>query len=61
LEDWTQELSLLSSSAELGDAALNPADEVRRPAQDRREVHEARQEERRMRAARFVPKSRDFH
>ncbi|MBX3507795.1 MAG: error-prone DNA polymerase [Parvibaculum sp.] len=61
LEDWTQELSLLSSSAELGDAALNPADEVRRPAQDSREVHEARQEERRMRAARFVPKSRDFH
>ena len=61
LEDWTQELSRLSSGVELGDAALYPADEVRRPAQDSRDVHEARQEERRMRAARFVPKSRDFH
>jgi error-prone DNA polymerase len=61
LEDWTQELSLLSSGVELGDAALYPTDEVRRPTQDSREVHEARQEERRMRAARFVPKSRDFH
>jgi error-prone DNA polymerase len=61
LEDWTQELGRLSTDNDIGEAALSPTDEVRRPARDIRQVNEAKEEEKRMRAARFVPKSRDFH
>ena len=61
LEDWTQELSLLSTVSDIGEAALFPTDEIKHPSRDIRQVNEARQEEKRMRAARFVPKSRDFH
>ncbi|MBO6679863.1 error-prone DNA polymerase [Parvibaculum sp.] len=61
LEDWTQELGRLSTGNDIGETALSPTDEVKRPARDIRQVNEAKQEEKRMRAARFVPKSRDFH
>ena len=61
LEDLTHELAGLSEIGDIGEAALSPVDEVKRPSYDPREVVTARHEERRLRAARFVPKSRDFH
>ncbi|MDP2123721.1 MAG: error-prone DNA polymerase [Parvibaculum sp.] len=61
LEDMTHELASLSEIDGIGEAALSPADEMKRPSHDPREVVTARHEERRLRAARFVPKSRDFH
>jgi len=61
LEDLTGELAGLSEIGDIGEVALSPADEVKRASRDPREVVTARHEERRLRAARFVPKSRDFH
>lgn len=61
LEDLTCELAGLSEIGDIGEAALSPVDEVKRASRDPRETATARHEERRLRAARFVPKSRDFH
>ncbi|PKQ02494.1 MAG: error-prone DNA polymerase, partial [Alphaproteobacteria bacterium HGW-Alphaproteobacteria-11] len=61
IEDMTHELASLSENDGIGEAALSPADEAKRPSHDPREVVTTRYEERRLRAARFVPKSRDFH
>ena len=62
LEDWTQELALLTSGGfESISAVACPVNEAGGPTPDERQAHEARQEERRLKAARFVPKSRDFH
>lgn len=60
LEDWTSELGLLSAE-DFGDAAIARADGVKHPGQDPRDGNHSREEQKRMRAARFVPKSRDFH
>ncbi|ABS64140.1 DNA polymerase III, alpha subunit [Parvibaculum lavamentivorans DS-1] len=61
LEDWTHELAHLSSEADIGEALISPADGVKHPGQDPRDGNHTREEQKRMRAARFVPKSRDFH
>lgn len=61
LEDLTDELTGLSEIGDIGEVALLPIDEVKRASRDPREAVTARHEERRLRAARFVPKSRDFH
>jgi error-prone DNA polymerase len=60
LEDWTQELGLLSSE-DFGEAVIARADGVKHPGQDPRDGNHSKEEQKRMRAARFVPRSRDFH
>ena len=60
LEDRTYELAGLSELGSIGETILAPADEGKRPSRSR-EVVTAQHEARRLRAARFVPKSRDFH
>lgn len=60
LEDWTSELGLLSSE-DFGGAVIAPADGVKHPRHDPRDGNPSRGEQKRMRAARFVPRSRDFH
>ena len=60
LEDWTGELSLLSSE-DFGEAVIARADGVKHPGHDPRDGNYGKEEQKRMRAARFVPRSRDFH
>lgn len=60
LEDWTQELGLLSSE-DFGEAVIARADGVKHPGHDPRDGNHSKEEQKRMRAARFVPRSRDFH
>ena len=60
LEDWTQELGLLSSE-DFGETVIARADGVKHPGQDPRDGNHSKEEQKRMRAARFVPRSRDFH
>ena len=61
LEDCTDELAHLSSGVDFGEALLSPADGVKHAGHDPRDGNHTREEQKRMRAARFVPKSRDFH
>ncbi|MGB3809938.1 MAG: error-prone DNA polymerase [Parvibaculum sp.] len=60
IEDLTYELSTISTTHEIGDANLARAD-VAHDGPDPRERRIALHEEQQLRAARFVPKSRDFH
>lgn len=60
IEDLTYELSTISTTREIGDANLARAD-VAHDGPDPRERRIALHEEQQLRAARFVPKSRDFH
>lgn len=60
LEDWTSELGLLSSE-DFGDTLMARADGVKHAGHDPGDGNQGRDEQRRMRAARFVPRSRDFH
>ncbi|MCE9650714.1 MAG: error-prone DNA polymerase [Parvibaculum sp.] len=60
IEDLTHELSTISTAGEIGDANLARGD-IDRDAPDARAMKVARFEEEQLRAARFVPKSRDFH
>ncbi len=60
LEDLTHELASVSVG-DIGDVNLSHADEVRGNSSDGRDRKIARLEEAQLRAARFLPKSRDFH
>ncbi|MBC7104244.1 MAG: error-prone DNA polymerase [Parvibaculum sp.] len=60
LEDWTQELGLLSSE-DFGETVIARADGAKHPGQDPRDGNHSKEEQKRMRAARFVPRGRDFH
>ncbi|MCE7999856.1 MAG: error-prone DNA polymerase [Rhodobiaceae bacterium] len=62
LEDWTHELAgLTDGQYEIGDNGLAHADEVKRPGEDPRTRSLQKLYERQLRAARLMPKSRDFH
>ncbi|MEQ9143875.1 MAG: error-prone DNA polymerase [Parvibaculaceae bacterium] len=62
LDDWTHELTQLTDGlCEIGDNGLARADEVKRPGQDPRDRGLQKLYERQLRAARLMPKSRDFH
>ncbi len=62
LEDWTHELAgLADGQYEIGDNGLAHADEVKRPGEDPRTRSLQKLYERQLRAARLMPKSRDFH
>ncbi|MEQ8268362.1 MAG: error-prone DNA polymerase [Parvibaculum sp.] len=61
LEDCTGELALLSSTTDFGETVISRADGVKYPGHDPRDGNHGREEQKQMRAARFVPKSRDFH
>jgi error-prone DNA polymerase len=61
LEDLTHELSSISTLGEIGDANLSYSDHVRSNSPDAREKRLMQLEEAQLRAARFLPKSRDFH
>ena len=62
LDDWTHELtSLTDASCEIGDNWLAHADEVKHPGVDPRDRSLQKLYERQLRAARLMPKSRDFH
>lgn len=62
LEDWTHELTgLTDGQYEIGDNGLAHADEVKRPGEDPRTRSLQKLYERQLRAARLMPKSRDFH
>jgi error-prone DNA polymerase len=61
LEDLTHELSSISTLGEIGDANLSYSDHVRSNSPDAREKRLMQVEEAQLRAARFLPKSRDFH
>ncbi|MFZ2468385.1 MAG: error-prone DNA polymerase [Parvibaculum sedimenti] len=61
LEDLTHELSGLSSLGEIGNANLSHNDHVKNASPDARQRKLAMAEEQQLRAARFLPKSRDFH
>jgi len=62
LEDWTHELtSLTDAPCAIGDNGLAHADEVKRPGADPRDRSLQKLYERQLRAARLMPKSRDFH
>jgi error-prone DNA polymerase len=60
IEDLTHELSTISGVAEIGDANLARGD-IAQDGPDPRLRKAALYEEQQLRAARFVPKSRDFH
>ncbi|HEX7777196.1 MAG TPA: error-prone DNA polymerase [Parvibaculum sp.] len=60
IEDLTYELSTISSVAGIGDANLARGD-IAHDGPDPRVRRAALYEEQQLRAARFVPKSRDFH
>jgi len=62
LEDWTHELAgLTDGQYDIGDNGLAHADEVKRPGEDPRTRSLQKLYERQLRAARLMPKSRDFH
>lgn len=62
LDDWTHELAgLTDGQYEIGDNGLAHADEVKRPGEDPRTRSLQKLYERQLRAARLMPKSRDFH
>jgi len=62
LDDWTHELAgLTDGQYEIGDNGLAPADEVKRPGEDPRAQTLQKLYERQLRAARLMPRSRDFH
>ncbi len=62
LEDWTHELAgLTDGQYEIGDNGLARADEVKRPGEDPRTRSLQKLYERQLRAARLMPRSRDFH
>ena len=60
LEDWTGELGLLSSE-NFGEAVIARTDGAKHPGQDSGGGNYGKEEQKRIRAARFVPRSRDFH
>jgi error-prone DNA polymerase len=55
LEDWTQDLTVLSDDTRL-EPAIAHADEVKRPNEDKRQAMQER-----ARATADLPRSRDFH
>lgn len=62
LEDWTHELTRLTDGRmEMSEHGLARADGVKHPGGDSREDGLQRLYERQLRAARLMPKSRDFH
>jgi error-prone DNA polymerase len=62
LDDWTHELAgLTDGQYEIGDNGLAHADEVKRPGEDPRARTLQKLYERQLRAARLMPRSRDFH
>jgi len=60
LEDWTSELGLLSSE-DIDKTVDTYAEGMKYPGHDSCDTTHNREEQKRLRAARFVPRSRDFH
>jgi error-prone DNA polymerase len=60
IEDLTHELATISASDDIGTANLARGD-LEGDGTDPRETRALRHETRQLQAARFVPKSRDFH